>query len=159
MQFLRLLVLEGADLFLLEPVFRNECIDFMGLPVSEANERAVGALIIERCRAALAEMEGSETGGAGRPDFDESIDARRELLGTRQGLACAVRRSERQALEAAVSWWLRDAELMKTKEFYQERRLKDLNLDKPWSPEDDESGFGVESTFSVGRSPGNVDWS
>ena len=36
----------------------------------------------------------------------------------------------------------------------QERRLKDLNLDKPWSPEE-----GVESSFSAGRAPGNADWS
>ena len=91
--------------------------------------------------------------------FDSSPEARQRCLGTRRGLAAAVCYSERTALEATVAFWRRDAELMNTKEFYQERRLKELNLDKPWSPEDDESGFGVESTFSVGRSLGNVDWS
>ena len=117
-QFLRLLVLESADLFLLEPVFRNECIDFMGLPVSEDNERAVGALVIARCKEALATMDETSVAAAAG-DFDASAEARAALLGTREGLAAAVRRSERAALEATVGWWARDAELMKAKEFYQ----------------------------------------
>ena len=86
-QFLRLLVLEGADLFLLEPVFRNECIDFMGLPVSEANERAVGALIIERCRAALAEMlthAAYDAGAHARTHFvDKALNYIEERLSSR----------------------------------------------------------------------------
>jgi len=154
-QMARLLVLDASDLFLLEPVFRNEVMDFMGLPVSEPNELQVGSLIMAKCRAELDRigvtlLAGDQ--GVGGPSDDSDTAARHRAV------AEQVRVGEAAALEASVRWWKRDAELVHLKEFYQERRLKDLNLDKPWSPE--EGGeFGVESSFSVGRAPGNADWS
>jgi len=147
-QFLRLACLDGADLFLLEPVFRSEIWDFMALPVSEENEKAVGSLIIERCEAALVDMREAEKAATAGSPAQEG-----DLAASRQSLASRVREGEVKALETAVSWWKRDAEFLKQKEYYQERRLKALNLDKPWSPEDE-----MESNFSAGRAPGNVDW-
>jgi len=139
-QFLRLSCLKGADTFLLEPVFSNELWGFMSYPVSEENERAVGNLVLSRCRTALATLRAEEA--------DEPS----------QGLGPAVisvRQGEIRALQATVSWWTRDLELLNLKQYYQERRLKELNLDKEWSPEDGQT----ESSFSGGRAPGNVDWS
>lgn len=155
-QFLRLLVLDGADLFLLEPVFRNDVLDFMGLPVSEANELAVGALVSGRAKAALAGLDAADAKRASATAAAASSSHSPESASSAAAglLAAAVASGERQALLATVGWWARDAELVKQKEFYQERRLKEMGLDKPWSPED-----GVESTFSAGGAQGNVDWS
>jgi len=156
-QFLRLMVLDGADLFLLEPVFRNELMDFVALPVSETNELAVGALVSSRAKQALESIEASApkrkeaaaAAAAAASQADSSQAATTPAL-----LAEAVASGEREALLATLGWWARDAELVKQKEFYQERRLKEMGLDKPWSPEE-----GVESTFSAGGAQGNVDWS
>lgn len=151
-QFLRLMVLDGADLFLLEPVFRNELMDFVALPVSETNELAVGALVSSRAKQALDMIEASA------PKRKDAAAARtgclQDAATTPAALAEAVASGERDALLATLGWWARDAELVKQKEFYQERRLKEMGLDKPWSPEE-----GVESTFSAGGAKGNVDWS
>jgi [ribulose-bisphosphate carboxylase]-lysine N-methyltransferase len=156
-QFLRLLVLDGPDLFLLEPVFRNEVVDFMALPVSEANELAVGALVSGRAAQAIALLDAAAAKAAAAAASAATPSSRSSPGSTpaaAAALAAAVRVGERQALRATVGWWARDAELVKQKEFYQERRLKEMGLDKPWSPED-----GVESTFSAGGAKGNVDWS
>ena len=122
----------------------------MSLPVSEANELAVGALISAKCNSALAAIAQAEA-----KDAEAAQDTARSSAHVgRRSLAAAVRAGEKAALLAALGWWRRDAELIKLKEFYQERRLKSLNLDKPWSPEGE-----VESTFSAGRVIGNADWS
>ena len=154
---MRLLVLDGPDLFLLEPVFRNEVVDFMALPVSEANELAVGALVSGRAAQAIALLDAAAAKAAAAAASAATPSSRSSPGSTpaaAAALAAAVRVGERQALLATAGWWARDAELVKQKEFYQERRLKEMGLDKPWSPED-----GVESTFSAGGAKGNVDWS
>jgi len=159
-QFLRLMVLDGADLFLLEPVFRNELMDFVALPVSEANELAVGALVSSRAKQALDMIEASAPkrkdaiAGAAGAAAARTGSLQDATTTTPAALAEAVASGERDALLATLGWWARDAELVKQKEFYQERRLKEMGLDKPWSPEE-----GVESTFSAGGAQGNVDWS
>jgi len=155
-QFLRLVLLDKQDLFLLEPVFRNEVLDFMALPVSKENEKSVADFVIARCMSGLSELE---KGAARQAEVAEAAAATTSAtdggtVGRALAMASAVRKVEAEALKTTAAWWRRDSELLRLKEYYQERRLKDLNLDKPWSPEGE-----VESSFSVGRAPGNADWS
>jgi hypothetical protein len=51
---------------------------------------------------------------------------------------------------------LREKEALDLKEYYQERRLKDLGLDSEWSQEDDM----VDSDLNFGqtRQPGSADY-
>lgn len=119
-QFLRLTCLSGADLFLLEPVFRNEIWDFMGFPVSESNERAVGELIQSRCQEGLAELNAAAT----EADDAEAVASGDESpSGQRKRAVAAVRRGERVALTASLGWWQRDLELLNLKEYYQVGRV------------------------------------
>ena len=72
--------------------------------------------------------------------------------GLRKRAVAAVRRGERVALTASLGWWQRDLELLNLKEYYQERRLKDLGLDKEWSEED------IDMQDPGGRQAGSLDW-
>lgn len=134
-QFVRLCELGSTDAFLLESVFRKEVWGFMSLPVSELNERAVVDTIMEACQKSL-------------DDFDECPDGGPEVCQR-------LRESESRALTRTRDFLKRDREALDLKEYYQERRLKDLGLDSEWSPEDDMSpdlGFGQT------RAPGGADY-
>jgi [ribulose-bisphosphate carboxylase]-lysine N-methyltransferase len=135
-QFVRLCKLGGTDAFLLESIFRKEVWGFMALPVSEMNELEVVNAIIEACQKALDDLAACPSGG---PEV------------------CAqVREAETKALTKTVEYLKREKEALDLKEYYQERRLKDLGLDSEWSPEDDmvdpELGFGQT------RVPGGADY-
>ncbi|KAJ1460538.1 hypothetical protein M885DRAFT_509564 [Pelagophyceae sp. CCMP2097] len=127
-KFLRLSELSGADAFLLEPVFQVDIWRFLDLPVSEENERRSLETVARECYAVAETLR------------LPCADAPRE----------AVRRAELSALEAALE--AVDAELgsLSSKEYYQERRLKELGLDTEWSQDD--------AQWSATRSPGSVDW-
>mmetsp|Transcript_15063 Transcript_15063/g.25430 ORF Transcript_15063/g.25430 Transcript_15063/m.25430 type:complete len:590 (-) Transcript_15063:1268-3037(-) len=138
-QFLRLAKLGGKDAFLLESIFRKEVWGFMSVPVSEDNERAAVTAVIDACENALKEM-------------DEIIDEEGSALSPKLQLCALVRGSERQALERTLEYVTQEAEALDLKEYYQERRLKDLGLDSDWSPEDDDVSFGGT------RVPGGADY-
>lgn len=132
-QFLRMVKLAGKDAFLLESIFRKEIWGFMSEPVSEDNERDVTNAVIEACQTALSEMMEAEG------DDDPTR------------LCALVREAERDALDRTLSYVKQEAEALDLKEYYQQRRLKNLGLDSEWALEDDLPGGG-------GRLPGGADY-
>jgi len=134
-QFVRLCKLGGSDAFLLESIFRKDVWGFMELPVSEGNELEVVNAIEETCKRALEDFDQCPEGGP--------------------PICSKLRESERKALTRTMEYLQRDREALDLKEYYQERRLKDLGLDSEWTPEDDidnDLGFGQT------RAPGGADY-
>lgn len=64
-----------------------------------------------------------------------------------------VRKAETPVLKGVLSYIEREMEGLDLKEYYQERRLKSLNLDSPWDPERD-----VTSDSMGDEDSGNWDW-
>lgn len=135
-QFLRLAKLGSKDAFLLESIFRKEVWGFMEYPVSEQNELEVVTSIAEACQAALDEFAECPSGGP------EVCDRLRE--------------SESKALTRTLEFLQRDKEALDLKEYYQERRLKDLGLDSVWTPEDDI--LDPDLSYGQTRAPGGADY-
>lgn len=135
-QFVRLCKLGGTDAFLLESIFRKDVWGFMSLPVSEQNELQVVTTIVDACQKALDDLATCPEGG--------------------RDVCVQLREAETKALTKTMEFLKREREALDLKEYYQERRLKDLGLDSDWSPEDDmvdpELGFGQT------RLPGGADY-
>jgi len=123
MAYLRLVCITASDAFLLESVFRNEVWEFMQYPVSKENEKLVLDTLVGTVEGAL---EGFET--------TEGEDARAQAsedLPLRERMAAAARLGERKALGVALQTYLSDLDTLDSKEYYQERRLQSLGLDRP----------------------------
>jgi [ribulose-bisphosphate carboxylase]-lysine N-methyltransferase len=162
-QFARLRQLGGLDAFLLESIFRKEVWGFMSLPVSETNELAVVEVISEACESAMDDMKQCPEGG---PE-----------------VCTQLRESEMKALKRTLEFMLREKEALDLKEYYQERRLKDLGLDsvrnrkkscmrlcrvfrllnslelyslQEWSPED--NMIDPDMNYGQTRVPGGADY-
>ena len=138
MQFARLVQLGKMDAFLLEAIFRKEVWGFMAYPVSEQNELAVVEMVVDLCEKSLENMKDS---------VDDSPNAK---------LCAQLRESESKALKRTLEFMLREKEALDLKEYYQERRLKDLGLDSDWSPEDDIAN--PDLSFGQTRVPGGSDF-
>ena len=134
-QFVRLCKLGGQDAFLLESIFRKEVWGFMELPVSEKNEALVVDAVSQACQQALDDFASCPEGG---PEVCKKL-----------------RESESRALTRTLEFLQRDKEALDLKEYYQERRLKDLGLDSEWTPEDD---FSEDLGFGQTRAPGAADY-
>lgn len=139
MQFLRLCHLGGTDAFLLESIFRKDVWGYMALPVSEQNELAVVNAIAEACQRALGE-------------FNECSTDTGPLVCTQ------LREAETRALTQMMAFVKREKEALDLKEYYQERRLKDLGLDSEWSLEDEKSSMEGDLSFGQTRAPGGADY-
>ena len=137
-QFARLCKLGGTDAFLLESIFRKEVWGFMALPVSEKNELAVVEWIVDIIDKVLSDLKACPEGG---PE-----------------ICTQLRESEMKALSRSLEFLLREKEALDLKEYYQERRLKDLGLDSEWSPEDDMGMGGDDLAFGQTRAPGGADY-
>lgn len=135
MQFVRLCKLGSTDAFLLESIFRQEVWGFMELPVSEKNELDAVSAILEVCQRALAEFAECPTGGP--------------------AICTKLRESETKALTRTVEYLQREKEALDLKEYYQERRLKDLGLDSAWAPEDE---MDPDLSYGQTRAPGGADY-
>ncbi len=150
-QFLRLSKLGTKDAFLLESIFRKDVWGFMSLPVSELNERNVLETIASSCTKALEDMETVNN------EYDESKDV---LSPT--NLCAIVRKSESKALTRTLDFVNREKEALDLKEYYQERRLKDLGLDSEWNPDESSSRYSDDDDDDLGygqvRKPGSLDW-
>mmetsp|Transcript_62800 Transcript_62800/g.152894 ORF Transcript_62800/g.152894 Transcript_62800/m.152894 type:complete len:583 (+) Transcript_62800:134-1882(+) len=151
-QFARLKCLGGLDAFLLESIFRKEVWGFMALPVSEGNELSVVESISERIEAALEDLNQNPSSSD-----DDRADTDDETSPT--AICSKLRESETKALKRTLEFMLREKEALDLKEYYQERRLKDLGLDSEWSPEDDIGG-GADNDLNYGqtRTPGGADY-
>lgn len=134
-QFARLKCLTGTDAFLLESIFRKEVWGFMSLPVSERNELAVVDTISELIQSSLDDLGKCPSGG---PE-----------------VCTKLRESETKALTRTLEFLQRDKQALDLKEYYQERRLKDLGLDSEWTPEDD---MAPDLGFGQTRAPGGADY-
>jgi [ribulose-bisphosphate carboxylase]-lysine N-methyltransferase len=143
MQFARLSKVGSMDAFLLESIFRKEVWGFMAFPVSEANELAVVETIVEVCETSLEDLKSSENSNADGQNPNAMICAK-------------LRESESKALKRTLEYMLREKEALDLKEYYQERRLKDLGLDSDWSPEDD--NVDPDLSFGQTRKPGGSDF-
>ena len=135
-QFVRLMKLGSTDAFLLESIFRKEVWGFMELPVSEQNELAVVNTITETCQRHLDEFMECPKGGL------EVCTKLREL--------------ETKALTRTIVYLQREKEALDLKEYYQERRLKDLGLDSAWTPEDEM--VDPDLNYGQTRAPGGADY-
>lgn len=135
-QFARLRQLNGLDAFMLESLFRKEVWGFMSLPVSETNELAVVKAVSKACESALEDLNQCPEGG---PE-----------------VCTKLRESECKALNRTLEFMLREKEALDLKEYYQERRLKDLGLNSEWSPEDDMSD--PDLSYGQTRAPGGADY-
>ncbi len=148
-QFLRLVKLRQLDAFLLESIFRQEVWEFMSYPVSEPNEREVLEAVAAACTKGLNDQEEVES------DDDESSPL---------SLCSIVRDSEKKALKRTLEYVNREKEALDLKEYYQERRLKDLGLDSEWSPDEmspssDPYDDDDDMSFGQRRAPGSsLDW-
>jgi [ribulose-bisphosphate carboxylase]-lysine N-methyltransferase len=137
-QFVRLCKLGGTDAFLLESIFRKETWGFMALPVSEKNELQVVDTICEVCEKALEDLKQCKEGG---PE-----------------ICTKLRESETKALTRTLEYLQREKEALDLKEYYQQRRLKDLGLDSDWSTEDDMGDGDPDLGFGQTRVPGGADY-
>jgi len=142
MQFARLAKLGAMDAFMLEAIFRKEVWGFMAYPVSESNELSVVKTVVEICETSLEDMK----------DCPED-----ESDGPNSVLCSRIREAESKALRRTLEFMLREKEALDLKEYYQERRLKDLGLDSDWSPEDD-MGDPDSLSFGQTRLPGGADF-
>ncbi|EKX52183.1 hypothetical protein GUITHDRAFT_84758 [Guillardia theta CCMP2712] len=121
--FMRLVCIQSFDAFLLESVFRQEVWGFVNLPVSKDNEKLMLETLIATFEGALDDIGSSES---------EDMSIVRDASSTyRQVQAAYVRIGERSALKKTIYLLEQEMEEMDSKEYYQERRLKSLNLDRP----------------------------
>lgn len=118
--FMRLLNLKGEDAFLLEAIFRQECWGLISEPVSETNERDACATMISGCEEAL--------GGYPTRVEDDRAVAEDADAAPRARLAARVRMGEKQALTEALGFYAGVESRLDAMEYYQERRLRSLNL-------------------------------
>ena len=131
LRFLRLSELTGPDAFLLEPIFSNEIWDFLASPISPENEAACLETFKREADALRdALLQAGPADDAGAPD------ARYE----------ALRRIEIDALDATVDWVAAEVSVLGAKEYYQERRLKDLGLDTDWTEDEGNQWTGARGT-------------
>lgn len=113
--FVRLMCLGGTDAFLLESVFRKEIWGFMNLPVSKTNEKALCDYLIGACEDALDAYE------------DDVGDAQT----TRSTLARTLVDAEKEILCACRDHYRRYTNSLDDIQYYQERRLNELDLLRP----------------------------
>ena len=144
--FLRLRHLQGIDAFLLESIFRQVLWpEHLQLPVTENNERAAMQDGSDRCAAALAALSG---------DLQRDLAILAEAApGSRAAELASIRYAERRALESAARWFDAQLELPASSvEYYQERRLRSLNLDPIETAED------LDALRAAGRAYSDNDW-
>ena len=118
--FMRLLNLKGEDSFLLEAIFRQEAWGLVSEPVSQLNEQEACGTMINGCEEALR-------GYATRVEDDRKV-AEDPGAGHRLRLAARVRMGEKQALADALGFFSGIEARLDSMEYYQERRLRSLNL-------------------------------
>ena len=121
--FLRLLNCQGQDAFLLEALFRQQCWQLISDPLSKENEADCCASILDGVAAAL-----SAYATRGVDQEKSALTSTPGSLSHRQNLAVRVRLAEKSALIETASFFDVVASRLDKLEYYQERRLRSLNL-------------------------------
>jgi [ribulose-bisphosphate carboxylase]-lysine N-methyltransferase len=93
-------------------------------------------------------------------EIESSVD---DDLSSPAQLCSTVRASETKALSRTLEYVNREKEALDLKEYYQERRLKDLNLNSDWNPDEGPARGDVydedDISFGQARAPGSsLDW-
>ncbi|KAL3367650.1 hypothetical protein AABB24_008814 [Solanum stoloniferum] len=118
--YLRLVALGGTDNFLIESISGNAVWNLLELPVSRANEELICKVVRDLCRSALS---GYHT----TIEEDEKL-MKEGNLSSRLQIAVGVRAGEKKVLQQ-LDGIFRERELeLDELEYYQERRLKDLDF-------------------------------
>jgi [ribulose-bisphosphate carboxylase]/[fructose-bisphosphate aldolase]-lysine N-methyltransferase len=118
-QFVRLLCLGGQDAFLLEGVFRRDVWEFMDRPVSLRNEQAMCEAMIGACEDAIENYS------------EIDVQSESTLQKSRARTARVIVEGEKRVLMACLEHYKREIQSLDAKEYYQERRLNELDLLRP----------------------------
>lgn len=149
-RYLRLKFIEGKDAFILEACFSDTVWNSLGLPFSRPNELRVFAYLRSECEHMLARINSCSSA-----ESDEALLAARAAgdEGARRRLSMAeLRQQERAALTGALAAVSSEVKVrshsprcclrsprvqvlegngLDAKEYYQDRRLRELNLLRP----------------------------
>ena len=121
MQFSRLKSIEGKDAFILEACFANTVWDQLSMPFSKNNEIKATQMLLDICVSSLGDMIEDVS-------FDTNSDSPHNLT-------AKLRKQERTALQGTIkkleSVLIQLKKESDTTEYYQERRLRELRLDRP----------------------------
>jgi [ribulose-bisphosphate carboxylase]-lysine N-methyltransferase len=104
----------------LEAIFRAEAWGLISEPVSRLNEEEACGTMINGCEEALR-------GYTTRVEDDRKV-AEDTSIGRRARLAARVSMGEKQALTDAMGYFSQIEARLDSMEYYQERRLRSLNL-------------------------------
>jgi len=128
LRYMRVVQLQGIDAFILEAVFINDVWDYhLAEPFSRENEDRAVDEVIRACAENLQKFAGNE-------QEDAMLGA--DPASSRKAALAALRMRERAALRDTMHWFQAEKEGNSGKEYYQERRLRELNLDRPVDPEE-----------------------
>jgi len=124
LQFLRLKFIEGKDSFILESCFSNTVWYQLSLPFSKINELKVFEYILKECELNLKKIEGASN----KNDYSiaEGNDIKAALARLRLQEGAALR-----GTILKIQNELTTLNGLDTREYYQERRLRELDLLKP----------------------------
>ena len=129
LQYARLKCIEGQDAFILEACFMNTVWDTLSLPFSKMNEVKALNTIINVCESSLRRILPAESG------VDASETTAVTGLESPAILMSRLRQQERLALENTLIKLRGNLALIRrdgdSTEYYQERRLRELALDRP----------------------------
>ena len=136
--YLRLMCLQTSDAFLLEPIFSSQVWDFMKLPVSKDNEENACKFVIGACDDALDGYDENESNGDGN---------------IRKQMAMKLIDGEKSVIKQCRGWFERRSMQLDEMQYYQERRLDELDLLRPLDESeiiDDGSGIRLGRAFDQG---------
>lgn len=133
LKFLRLKFIKGQDAFILEACFANTVFYTLDEPFSKGNEMAVMTYIKEQCEEALLKFNTqagkAEDEATTAAVVDEANMSVQEMLAT-------LRVQERAALECVLEKAQEELQVIEEglpdgREYYQDRRLRELDLLRP----------------------------
>ena len=142
LQFTRLKSIEGKDAFILEACFSNTIWDTLREPFSRPNEIKAMSYIMEQCKKSLDDM----------PSLEDDREIAKGI--DRKALFSRLRLQEQAALKGTLAKLQMELDKLTKgpddKEYYQERRLRELRLDRPLE--------GNEIVLSGDRNPTDDDY-
>ena len=127
-QFLRLKLVRGQDSFILESIFAPTAYETMAEPFSKENEKAVFEFLLTSAEACLAKLNKVSDAASDKAVIESgSGDDKKAML-------AMLREHERAALESSrtkAQTMIRILDAADTNEYYQERRLREMDLLRP----------------------------
>ena len=127
LQFLRLKLIRGQDSFILESIFTPTCYETMGSPFSKENEISVYKFLLSSVESSIAKLNKTSSPAADMTLIDSGNAGKEVTL-------AMLRQHERAALESSklkAQTMLKILDAADTNEYYQERRLREMDLLRP----------------------------